>query len=69
MLSALKKTVRRGSCEGMIYHSDQGSQYTSTAFPKLCRANGIRQQTGSVSESYNNAMVESFFATLKSEWV
>ena len=69
MLSALKKTVRRGSCAGMIHHSDQGSQYTSTAFRKLCRAHGIRQSTGSVGDCYDNAMVESFFATLKSEWV
>ncbi len=53
----------------MIHHSDQGSQYTSTAFQKMCRAHGIRQSTGSVGDYYDNAVVESFFATLKSEWV
>ena len=53
----------------MIHHSDQGSQYTSAAFQKLCRAHGIRQSTDSVGDCYDNAMVESFFATLKREWV
>ena len=69
MLGALKKAVQRGSCAGMIHHSDQGSQYTSTAFQKLCCAHGIRQSTSSVGDCHDNAMVESFFATLKSEWV
>ena len=57
MLNSLEKTVRRGSCAGMIHHSDQGSQYTSQAFQKLCRSHGNRQSTGSVGDCYDNGMV------------
>ena len=67
MLCALEKTVRRGPCTGMIHHSDQGSQYTSRAFQERCSTHGVRQSPGSVGDCYDNAMVESFFATLKRE--
>ena len=53
----------------MIHHPDQGSQYTSQAFQKLCRSHGNRQSTGSVGDCYDNAMVESCFASLMSEWL
>ena len=51
----------------MIHHSDQGSQYTSLAFGKRCRDAGVRPSTGSVGDCYDNAMCESFFATLECE--
>jgi putative transposase len=53
--------------KGVIHHSDQGSQYTSLAFGKRCREAGVRPSMGSVGDAYDNAMCESFFATLECE--
>lgn len=50
-----------------IHHGDQGSQYTSLAFGSRCKDAGVRPSTGSVGEAYDNAMCESFFATLECE--
>ena len=58
---------RRQPKEGVVHHSDQGSQYTSLAFGKHCREAGIAQSMGSVGDAYDNAMCESFFATLECE--
>ena len=51
----------------MIHHSDQGSQYTSLAFGRRCAEAGVRPSMGSVGDAYDNAMCESFFATLECE--
>ena len=51
----------------MIHHSDQGSQYTSLAFGSRCREAGVRPSMGSVGDAYDNALCESFFATLECE--
>jgi len=51
----------------VIHHSDQGCQYTSLAFGKRCRDEGIRPSMGSVGDCYDNALCESFFATLECE--
>lgn len=51
----------------VIHHSDQGSQYTSTAFGERIKALGVRLSMGSVGDAYDNAMCESFFATLETE--
>ena len=51
----------------VIHHSDRGSQYTSLAFGKRCREAGIVQSMGSVGDAYDNALCESFFATLECE--
>jgi putative transposase len=51
----------------VIHHSDQGSQYTSLAFGKRCKEAGVRPSMGSVGDAYDNAMCESFFATLECE--
>ena len=51
----------------VIHHSDQGSQYTSLAFGQRCREAGVVQSMGSVGDAYDNAMAESFFATLECE--
>jgi putative transposase len=53
--------------DGVIHHSDQGSQYTSLAFGKRCKEAGVRPSMGSVGDAYDNAMCESFFATLECE--
>ena len=52
---------------GLIHHSDHGSQYTSWAFGKKLREAGILKSMGSIGDAYDNAVVESFFATLQTE--
>ena len=51
----------------VIHHSDQGCQYTSVAFGKRCAEAGVRPSMGSVADAYDNALCESFFATLECE--
>jgi transposase InsO family protein len=53
--------------ESIVTVSDQGSQYTSLAFGKRCKEAGVRPSMGSVGDAYDNAMCESFFATLECE--
>ena len=53
--------------KSVIHHSDQGSQYTSIAFGNRCREAAVRPSMGSVGDAYDNAMAESFFATLECE--
>jgi putative transposase len=67
VLEALEMAVRQRQPRGVIHHSDQGSQYTSIAFGKRCRESGVRPSMGSVGDAYDNAMCESFFATLECE--
>ena len=64
---ALAMAVIRRQPKQAIHHSDQGAQYTSTAFGKRCREAGVRPSMGSVGDAYDNAMCESFFATLECE--
>jgi len=54
---------------GLIHHSDQGSQYVSLTFGQTARAAGIAQSMGSRGDCFDNAVAESFFATLKKELV
>ena len=61
--------TRRQPKHGLVHHSDQGSQYTSTAFGELCRSAGIRQSMGSVGDALDNALCESFFATLETKLI
>jgi putative transposase len=49
------------------HHGDQGTQYTSLAFGGHCREAGVRPSMGVVGDAYDNAMCESFFATLECE--
>lgn len=61
-------TVKQlGSMNGVILHSDRGSQYTSEAFRKELNRNGIRQSLSGTGHCYDNCRMESFFATLKKE--
>ncbi|WP_284852663.1 IS3 family transposase [Corynebacterium rhinophilum] len=57
----------RGSRDGAIFHSDHGSVYTSQAFRNYCSSLGVRQSMGAVETSADNALAESFNATLKRE--
>jgi len=54
---------------GLIYHSDQGSHFVSLAFGQQARAAGIAQSMGSKGDCFDNAVAESFFATLKKELI
>jgi transposase InsO family protein len=67
VLDALDMALWRRRPSGVIHHSDQGSQYTSLAFGKRCREADVRPSMGSVGDAYDNAMAESFFATLECE--
>ena len=67
VLDALDMAIRRRRPAGVIHHSDQGTQYTSIAFGKRCREAGVRPSMGSVGDCYDNALCESFFATLECE--
>ena len=57
----------RGSLAGAIFHSDHGSQYTSTDFATLCGDLGVIQSMGGIGSSADNALAESFNASLKRE--
>jgi putative transposase len=68
VLDALDMAIgQRRPAGGVIHHSDQGCQYTSLAFGQRCREAGVRPSMGSVGDAYDNAMCESFFATLECE--
>jgi len=67
VLDALNMAIELRQPGGVIHHSDQGSQYTSLAFGKRCREAGVRPSMGSVGDAYDNALCESFFATLECE--
>jgi len=67
VLAALDMAVTQRRPTDVIHHSDHGCQYTSVAFGKRCRDAGIRPSMGSVGDAYDNAMCESFFATLECE--
>jgi putative transposase len=67
VLDALDMALAARRPTGVIHHSDQGSQYTSIEFGHRCREAGVRPSMGSVGDAYDNAMCESFFATLECE--
>ena len=54
---------------GLIWHSDQGSQFVSLAFGQQARAAGVAQSMGSRGDCFDNSVAESFFATLKKELI
>ncbi len=69
VLEALNMAIAQRRPQGVIHHSDKGAQYTSLAFGKRCRDKGIVTSTGSAGDCYDNAMAESFFATLECELI
>lgn len=64
---ALQMALWQRRPQNVIHHSDQGSQYTSVAFGRQCKEAGVRPSMGSVGDAYDNALCESFFATLECE--
>jgi len=67
VLAALDMAIAQRRPTDVIHHSDQGCQYTSLAFGRRCREAGVRPSMGSVGDAYDNALCESFFATLECE--
>lgn len=67
VLEALDMALWRRRPESVIHHSDHGCQYTSIAFGLRCREAGVKPSMGSVGDAYDNALAESFFATLECE--
>jgi putative transposase len=66
---ALEMALWQRRPNGVIHHSDQGCQYTAVDFGQRCQAAGVRPSMGSVGDCYDNAMAESFFATLECELI
>lgn len=67
-IDTVKKAVKEcGGKTGMIIHSDRGSQFTSKAFVKHCQDYGITQSMSKPGHPYDNAPMERYFNTLKSE--
>jgi putative transposase len=67
VLAALEMAIAQRRPTNVIHHSDHGCQYTAIAFGTRCRDAGVRPSMGSVGDAYDNAMCESFFATLECE--
>lgn len=68
MVDALDDALRtRGSLDGAIFHSDNGSQYTSLQFRLYCDRQGVLRSRGKVGTSADNALAEAFHASLKRE--
>lgn len=61
--------VHRRPGTDLVHHSDHGSQYTSLAFGRRLRESGIAASMGSIGDCFDNAMAESFFATLETELI
>jgi putative transposase len=69
VIAALDMALFTRKPESVIHHSDQGSQYTSIAFGNRCKEMNVRPSMGTVGDAYDNAMAESFFATLECELI
>ena len=67
VLNALNMALMQRRPDAVIHHSDHGCQYTSYVFGKRCQEMGVMPSMGSVGDAYDNAMAESFFATLERE--
>ena len=67
VLDALSMAFHHRRPTNVIHHSDHGTQYTAFAFGERCTAMGVRPSRGTVGACYDNAMAESFFATLECE--
>jgi transposase InsO family protein len=60
---------QRKPVAGLIHHSDHGVQYTSIEFGRTLRTSSVVAAMGSIGDAFDNAMAESFFATLKEEMI
>jgi putative transposase len=70
VIDALDMALRhRQPPAGVIFHSDRGTQYTSSTFAAFCAARGIRRSLGRTGSCFDNAVSESFFASYKKELI
>jgi putative transposase len=70
VVDALQMAIaQRRPGPGLVHHSDAGSQYVALVFGQRCREAGIAVSIGSVGDAYDNAVAESFFATIKKELI
>jgi putative transposase len=70
VVDALEMAVaRRHPARGVIHHSDQGGQYVSLLFTRRCRGVGIEISMGSRGDCFDNAVLESFHASLKKDLI
>jgi putative transposase len=69
VLAALDVAVAQRQPRSVIHHSDQGTQYTSIAFGQRCRQAGVQPSMGTVGDAFDNALCESFFASLECELI
>ncbi len=69
LVAAVGTRGGKAPADGVIFHSDHGCQYTADAFRDACAEFGVTQSMGTVGDSFDNAMAESFFASLKRELV
>ena len=69
LAAAVGQRGGRRHIRGVVFHGDHGSQYTSDDYRRLCARFGITQSMGTVGDSYDNTMAESFWASLKRELV
>ena len=67
MLAALNMALEQRKPQQVIHHSDHGCQYTSIAFGARSKAANVQLSMGTVGDAYDNAMAESFFASLECE--
>ncbi len=67
VLAALDMALEQRRPQRVIHHSDHGCQYTAIAYGQRCLAFGVRPSMGSVGDAYDNALCESFFATVECE--
>jgi putative transposase len=68
VVEALNMAVgNRRPTVGVVHHSDRGAQYTSLVFSRRCQDAGVLPSMGSIGDAYDNALAESFFASLETE--
>jgi transposase InsO family protein len=60
---------RRRPADGLVFHSDRGCQYTSAQHARLAKQHGVRLSVGRRGQCWDNAVAESFFATIKTELI
>ena len=65
--AGLEMALQMRTAQGVVFHSDRGSQYTALAFSQRCAEAGIERSMGAAGNCYDNAMAESLFATLECE--
>lgn len=69
-VSALEMAIKqRGDVKGLVHHSDRGTQYASAQYQLLLKSHGIHASMSRAGDCWDNAVAESFFATLKTELV